>query len=74
MDEAKVSTVKTDLINFVSFQCFQENIKWIMCFQRDLPTKTLLFFRISLLKRLIYRRVKSKILLGATIPVTITEI
>ena len=34
----KISTVDTDLINFVGVQRFHQNIKWIMCFQRDLPT------------------------------------
>ena len=43
-------------------------------FSYTLFTKTLLIFRISLLKRSIYRRVNiSKIVHGATIPVTLTK-
>ena len=73
----KVSTVNSDLINFVDVQRLHENIKWIVFLTRlsyNLFTKTLLLFRISLLKRFTYRRVSTpKILRGAMNPIMLTK-
>ena len=73
----KVSTVNSDLTNFVDVQRLHENIKWIVFLTRlsyNLFTKTLLLFRISLLKRFTYRRVSTpKILRGAMNPIMLTK-
>ena len=73
----KVSTVNSDLKNFVDVQRLCENIKWIVFLTRlsyNLFTKTLLLFRISLLKRFTYRRVSTpKILRGAMIPIMLAK-
>ena len=76
LDEAKVSTVNSDLTNFVAVTVLMKTINnvFLTRFSYTLFTKTLLLFHISLLKRFIYRRVNtSKILHSATIPVTLTE-
>ena len=55
LDEAKVSIVNTDLINYAGVQRLHKNIKWIMFllgFSYTLLTRTLLLFRTSSLKRL----------------------
>ena len=50
------------------------NYVFLTRFSYNLLTKTLLLFRISLLKRFSYRRVStSKILRGATIPIMLTK-
>ena len=76
LGEAKVSTVISDLTNFVDVNVFMKTINYVFLtgFSYTLFTKTLLLFHISLLKRFIYRRVNtSKILHNATIPVTLTK-
>ena len=77
LGEAKVSAVNSDLANFVEVQSLKtlnELRIFLTKFSYNLFTKTFLLLRISLLKRFIYRRVNtSKILRGATIPITLTK-
>ena len=69
LGEAKVSTANSDLTNFVDVNVC------IKTFSYTLFTKTLLLFRISSLKRLIYRGVNtSKILHGAKSPLHLPRI
>ena len=68
MDEANVSTVNTNLIEFVGDQRLHKNIKridFLKGFSSNLFTRTLLQFHISFNILLI--------LLGAAIPVTLTK-
>ena len=75
LGKGKVSTVNSDLTNFVHVQCLHEKIKWFMYFYQGLAIICLQKrYCSSFLKRFIYRRVNiSKILRSATIPIIITK-
>ena len=67
-------TWQTSLKFKVCMKTLNELRIFLTKFSYNLFTKTFLLLRISLLKRFIYRRVNtSKILRGATIPVTLTK-
>ena len=67
-------TLTWQTLSTLTFSWKQMNYVFLTRFSYTLFTKTLLLFRISLLKRFIYRRVNtSKILRGATIPITLTK-
>ena len=77
LNEAKVSTVNSDLQISLTFNECMKTLNELCVFTEfsyTLFTKRLLLICISLLKHVIYRRVNaSQILLGATIPTTLSS-